>query len=303
MRRLPPLNAIRAFEAAGRHLSFTRAADELNVTPAAISQQVRNLEEILGVALFRRLTRALLLTEAGQMALPILGEGFDRLVDGIERIRASEESGILTVSAAPSFAARWLVRRLPRFEARHPDIRIRLDPTLQVVDFERENVDIAVRFGEGDYPGMRTDRLMSENISPVCSPKLLSDGKSLREPSDLANQVLLHTDWGLGNTSQPDWAMWLMTAGADNVNPSRGPVFTTEVLTVESALEGNGVALVNRGIVVDEVAAGRLVWPFELTLKTKYGFFIVCPEHTADSAKNAAFRQWLLDEARAEGNI
>jgi len=303
MRRLPPLNAIRAFEAAGRHLSFTKAADELNVTPAAISQQVRNLEDVIGVPLFRRLTRALLLTEAGQTALPVLGEGFDLLQDGIKRIRATSESGILTVSAAPSFAARWLVRRLPRFEARHPDIRIRLDPTLYTVDFERENVDIAVRFGEGNYPGMRTDRLMSENISPVCSPGLLNGKIPLREPGDLANHVLLHTDWGLTNDSQPDWAMWLMCAGADNVNPSRGPVFTTEVLTVESALEGNGVALVNRGIVVDEVAAGRLIWPFELTLETKFGFFIVCPEHTADSPKNAAFRAWLLDEARADGSI
>jgi LysR family transcriptional regulator, glycine cleavage system transcriptional activator len=303
MRQLPPLNAIRAFEAAARHLSFTRAADELNVTPAAISQQVRNLEDILGVPLFRRLTRALLLTEAGQLALPILGEGFDRLLDGIERIRAFEEGGILTVSAAPSFAARWLVRRLPRFEDRHPEIRIRVDPTLQVVDFERENVDIAVRFGEGNYPGMRTDRLMSENISPVCSPKLLAGGKVLKEPGDLANHVLLHTDWGLGNATQPDWAMWLLSAGADEVNPSRGPVFTTEILTVESALEGNGVALVNRGIVIDEVAAGRLIWPFELTLETKFGFFIVCPEQTADTTKNAAFREWLLDEARADGSI
>jgi len=303
MRRLPPLNAIRAFEAAARHLSFTKAADELNVTPAAISQQVRNLEDILGVPLFRRLTRALLLSEAGQAALPILGEGFDRLVDGIERIRATSESGILTVSAAPSFAARWLVRRLPRFEARHPEIRIRLDPTLHAVDFERENVDIAIRFGEGNYPGMRTDRLMTENISPVCSPGLMNGDNPLREPCDLANHVLLHTDWGLGNPTQPDWAMWLVCAGAETVNSSRGPVFTTEVLTVESALEGNGVALVNRGIVVDEVAAGRLVWPFELTIETHFGFFIICPEHTADSPKNAAFRQWLLDEARADGNV
>jgi len=303
MRRLPPLNAIRAFEAAARHLSFTRAADELNVTPAAISQQVRNLEEILGVPLFRRLTRALLLTEAGQAALPILGEGFDRLVEGIGRIKSYQEGGVLTVSAAPSFAAKWLVRRLPRFEARHPDIRIRLDPTLQVIDFERENVDIAIRFGEGRYPGLRSDRLMTENISPVCSPRLMNSENPIREPADLANHVLLHMDWGLTGPTQPDWAMWLKSAGADTVDPTRGPIFTTEVLAVESALEGNGVALINRAIVIDDVAAGRLVWPFELTLETHFGFFIVCPEHTAKSTKNAAFRQWLLDEARAEGNI
>jgi len=302
MRRLPPLNAIRAFESAGRHLSFTKAAEELNVTPAAISQQVRNLEDILGVPLFRRLTRALLLTEAGQAALPILGEGFDRLVNGIDRINAYEEGGILTVTAAPSFAAKWLVRRLPRFDELYPDIRVRLDPSLHVVDFERENVDIAVRFGDGNYPGFRSDRLMMESISPVCSPSLLNGQIPLHQPRDLGNHTLIHVDWGLGNSTQPDWTMWLLTAGADNVNPARGPVFTTEILALEAVLEGNGVALVNRALVANDVAAGRMVWPFELTLETEYGFFIVCPEHTADLPKNAAFREFLLEEIRSEAN-
>jgi len=298
MRRLPPLNAIRAFEAAGRHLSFTKAADELNVTPAAISQQVRNLEGFLGTPLFRRLTRALLLTDAGQVALPVFGQGLDQLQEGIELIRTSEQSGILTVSSAPNFAAKWLVRRLPRFEARHPDIRVRLDPSMHQVDFERENVDIAIRFGQGTYPGMRTDFLLPFNVIPVCSPKLLRGENPLRTPSDLVNHRLLQTDWELSAGTQAGWAMWLMCAGVDHIVPARGSLFTSDVLTLEAALEGNGVALIDRNLVDEDVAAGRLVKPFEFILETEFEFYVVCPEQTADLPKNAAFRQWVLDEAR-----
>jgi len=296
----PPLNGLRAFEAAARHLSFTRAADELNVTPAAVGQQVRNLEDILGVPLFRRLTRALMLTEEGQLLLPHLIDGFDKIEAGVKRLKAESGSGELTVSAAPSFAAKWLVRRLPRFQARHPDIRIRIDPTLNIVDFARENVDIAIRFGLGDYPGMRVDRLMTEHISPVCSPKLLEGDTPIKTPHDLADHRLIHVDWGLTDMSQPDWAMWLMTAGAPEVDAGRGPVFTTEVLAIEAAIESHGVALINRAIVLEDVAAGRLVWPFELTLSTDFGFFVVCPEQTAEMRKNAVFRDWLLEESRTD---
>jgi len=300
MRQLPPLNAIRAFEAAGRHLSFTKAADELNVTPAAISQQVRHLEDFLGVPLFRRLTRALLLTEAGQIALPALTDGFDKLLEGVKRIQAHNEGGILTVSAAPTFATRWLVRRLPKFEKRHPDVRIRIDPTIQVIDFQRENVDVAIRFGDGNYPGMRSDHLMTEKISPVCCPGLMHGATALRSPEDLRHHPLLHVDWGPVQRTQPDWAMWLMSAGTTSVDPSHGPVFTNEIMAVESALEGNGVALVNRKFVANDVAAGRLAWPFELTLETDFSYFVICPERTADMPKNLAFRQWILEEARLE---
>jgi LysR family glycine cleavage system transcriptional activator len=300
MRRLPPLNAIRAFEAAGRHLSFTKAADELNVTPAAISQQVRNLEDSLGVPLFRRLTRALLLTEAGQTALPILGEGFDYLQDGIDAVSRQEDTGIMTVSSAPSFAARWLVRRLPRFGEQYPDIRVRLDPSLQVVDFDRDNVDIAVRYGRGDYPGMRTDFLLPVDLSPVCSPKLLDGPHPLCKPADLEHHTLLQTDWTIASSSDDGWAMWLLCAGVDNVDPTSGSLFTTDDLTVEAALQGHGVALVVRDLVADDVAAGRLVWPFDLIVKSDFSFYIVSPERTADAPKNVAFREWLLDEAKIE---
>ncbi len=302
MRRLPPLNAIRAFEAAGRHLSFTLAADELNVTPAAISQQVRNLEDSLGVPLFRRLTRALRLTDAGQAALPVLSEGFDRLEDGIDHIRCEEDDGILTVSSAPSFAAKWLVRRLPDFAERHPDIRVRLDPSLHLADFERDNVNIAIRYGRGDYPGLRTDFLMPVDISPVCSPKLLSGPNPLLQPADLVHHTLLQTDWTIASSSDDGWAMWLLCAGIDTVDPTSGALFTTDDLTAEAALQGHGVALVARSLVADEIAAGRLVWPFDLIVKSDFNFYIVCPERTADAPKNAAFREWLLEQAKIEDN-
>jgi len=297
MRRLPPLNALRAFEAAGRHLSFTRAADELNVTPAAVSQQVRQLEGLLGQPLFRRLTRALMLTDAGQAALPLLGDGFDALAAASEKMRAHERSGVLTVSSAPSFAAKWLVPRIHRFQEQYPDIQIRIDATLELVDFDRDNVDISIRFGLGNYPDLRVDRLMSENISPFCSPGLRDGPNPLRTPDDLRHHTLLHVDWGTQDMAQPDWAMWLKTAGVEGVDASRGPVLNSEILALGAAIDGHGVALVNQGIVVRDVAAGRLVQPFDITIHTGFGFFVVCPEQTADLPKNEAFRSWLLAES------
>ncbi len=297
MRKLPPLNSLRVFEAAGRHLSFTKAAEELNVTAAAVSQQVRNLEDIVGVQLFRRLTRAVMLTDAGQLALPLLGDGFDSLAAAVDKMRAHESSGILTVSAAPSFAAKWLVRRLPRFQARYPDIRIRVDPTLGLVDFARENVDIAIRFGPGNYPDLRSDLLVQENTTPVCSPQLLAGTHPLVIPDNLRYHNLLHCDWGYTGGQQPDWAMWLKLAGIEGVDTSRGLTFTTEALALEAAVDGQGVALANKKIVENDVVSGRLVAPFELSLITGYGFYVVCPEATAEVFKNAVFRHWLLEEA------
>lgn len=300
MRNIPPLNSIRAFEAAGRHLSFSKAANELNVSAAAISQQVRNLEDTLGVPLFRRLTRAVMLTDAGQVALPQLSDGLDLLEAGIAKIKAYESGGVLTVSAAPSFAAKWLVRRLPRFQAQYPDIRIRVDPTLGLVDFGRENVDIAIRFGHGTYPDLRSDLLVQEQTTPVCSPALLGGAHPLLVPDNIRHHNLLHCDWGYSDGEQPDWVMWLKLAAVEGIDTTRGLTFTTEALALEAAVEGQGVALGNRKIITSDVAAGRLVVPFELDLETGFGFYVVCPEATADVFKNAAFREWLLEEANSE---
>lgn len=309
MRKLPPLNALRAFEAAGRHLSFTKAADELNVTPAAISQQIRTLEDFIGTPLFRRVTRALFLTDTGQEALPLLAEGFDRLEDAADRMKARETAGLLTVSAAPSFAAKWLVHRLHRFQEQYPDINIRLDATLNIIDFDRDRVDIAIRFGLGKYPGMHVTHLMNEDIGPVCSPELMNGPKPLRKPEDLQHHTLIHVDWGAQEEVQPDWSMWLKAAGAENIDARKGPVFTTEVLAIEAALDSHGVALINQSIIQQDLDRGRLVRPYKLALSTNFGIHFVCPMRTAEMPKIAAFREWILTEieqsglSRTKGNI
>ena len=226
MRRLPPLNALRAFEAAGRHLSFSKAAAELNVTPAAISQQVKLLEEHLGVMLFRRLNRALLLTDDGQICLPALRDGFDRLADAVARIAARHDANVLTVSVTPSLAAKWLVPRLDRFHRRHPDFDIRIDATSALADFSSDGADVAIRYGDGDYPGMRVDCLLTEEVFPVCSPRLTEGPEPLLDIPDLARFPLLHIDWAGREDDWPDWRMWLAAAGYPEIDASRGSRFS-----------------------------------------------------------------------------
>lgn len=300
-RRLPPLNALRAFEAAARHLSFTKAAEELFVTPAAVSQQVKALEEYFGVSLFRRMTRALLLTDAGQAALPPLREGFDRLEEAAGRLRRHEAGGSLTVSVAPTFAAKWLVPRLDRFHAAHPDIDIRIDATNQVVDLTRGEVDLAVRYGPGGYSGMREDPLLGEeSVAPVCSPALAAGDPPLRELRDLARHTLLHVNFGGQKSSWPTWEMWLRAAGAEGVDASRGPVFSQESMAVQAAMDGHGIALASTLFAKVDLEAGRLVQPFVLSIPLNFGYFVVAPEVTAEQPKIRAFREWLLAEAAAD---
>lgn len=219
-RALPPLNALKAFESAGRHLSFTKAATELNVTPAAVSHQVKALEDRLGVSLFHRLTRALRLTDAGRAALPTLGQGFDQLAQAVEQMRAHCESGVLTISVSPSFGALWLVPRLERFRGRHPDIEIRIDGTDRRVDVARGETDVALRYGPGGYEGVRVDRLFGQTNTPVCSPQLLAGEHPLRRPDDLRHHTLLHIDW---KDAEASWRMWLLAADLDGIDPTLGP--------------------------------------------------------------------------------
>jgi LysR family glycine cleavage system transcriptional activator len=297
MRRLPPLNALRAFEAAGRHLSFSKAAAELHVTPAAISQQVRALEDHLGVPLFRRLNRALLLTDAGQLGLPALSEGFDRLVDGIANIQNSEDTNVLAVSVAPSVTAKWLMPRLDRFYREHPEVDLRIDATSAVADFGADGIDVAIRYGPGNYPGMRVDVMMAEEVFPVCSPKLLEGDAPLRDVSDLGRFTLLHLAWVSQDESWPDWRMWLAAAGHPEIDSTRGPRFVQFGMSVEAAVKGLGVALGSTAVVSDDLATGRLVKPFDLTLAPPFKYYLVCPERNADRPIVAAFRDWILREA------
>ena len=297
-RLLPPLNALRAFEAAARHLSFTKAADELNVTPAAVSHQIKALEELLGVTLFHRLTRALRLTDAAQAALPMLTEGFDKLVVGADRMRDYCESGLLTISVSPSFGSMWLVPKLDLFRSRHPDIEIRIDGTDRLVDVARGDADVAVRYGPGGYRGVRFDYLFNQLNTPVCSPAVRSGEHPLQRPDDLRHHTLLHVDW---KDAEASWRMWLLAAGLDDIDPTRGPHFSQEDMAVQAALDGQGVALVGDMLVAEHIAAGRLVRPFHPDLSTplKFSYYLLSARESAAQPKVAAFREWLIEEARS----
>lgn len=300
-RRLPPLNALRAFEAAARHLSFKEAAEELNVTPAAISQQVKQLEDHLGRPLFRRLPRALLLTEAAQLGLPALRAGFDSLAEGVAAMTDDSRDGVLTVSVAPSFGAKWLVPRLARFQQAHPGFDVLIDATDRVADFRRDGVNIALRFGPGDYPGMTVIRLFTDRIFPVCSPALLAGPHPLREPADLRHHSLLHYQKPSAEEADPAWTMWLAAAGVEGVDGRRGPRFTAYTLALEAAVAGQGVALMESTMVGEDLASGRLLRPFaEMTeIETEFAYFIVHPPGAERQPKVRAFRDWVLAETAA----
>ena len=295
VRRLPPLNALRVFEAAARHLSFTRAAEELNVTQAAVSHQIKGLEERLGLKLFRRLNRALLLTDQGQAHYPSVRDALDALAEATKRLGAGVEAGRLTVSTLVSFAANWLVPRLGRYRALNPEIDVRITTSDSLVDFARHDVDLAIRYGGGEWRGLDAVRLMTEEVFPVCSPDLLDGGRPLRNPSDLGHYTLLHDDM------REDWQMWLMAAGATDIDATRGPGFSNSNLVVQAAIAGEGVALGRSVLVADDLAQGRLVRPFDMSLPGEFAYYIVCPEADARRPKVEAFRNWLLDEAAGGG--
>lgn len=299
-RRLPSLNALRAFEAAARHLSFTSAAAELHVTPAAIGHQIKTLEADLGAPLFVRLNRALELTEAGQVLLPVASDAFARLSDGLETFYRRNAARPLTVSVEPSFGAKWLLRRLDRFREHHPGIDIRIDATGRVVDFAREQVDVAIRYGSGNYPGLRVECLFEEQVVPVCSPALVQGPHPLRRPEDLRHHRLLRREWSPRYPTWPDWEMWLKAAGLEDIPLSRGPEFTgeSESLLHQAAVEAQGVALASSVLVADDLAAGRLIKPFDVTFPVSFCYFVVCPKATADAPKIRAFREWILGEVK-----
>lgn len=300
MRRLPPLNSLRAFESAARWLSFSKAADELFVTPAAVSQQIKQLEDYLGIALFHRMTRAVRLTEDARTVLPLVTEGFDKLAEAVDRLAQDQETGLLTVSSAPTFAQKWLLPRLPDFTEKHPDIDLRLDASLLSRDFERDGIDIGIRLGLGDYPGLHVARVFGEQVSVVCSPKLLEGERPLRTPEDLQHHRLVHVDWGQFSVPLPDWKMWLTAAGLEDMPVKYGPTFTVENMAIEAAAAGSAVALVSNFAVVEELKTGRLVRPFELALKAGFSYWLVCPHENMRRAKVKAFSNWLLEEAEQD---
>ena len=295
-RQIPPLTALRAFEAAGRHLSFTKAAHELHVTQAAISHQVKSLEKYLGLKLFRGLNRTLLVTDAGQLYLPPLTDAFEGITRATHRLRQHLGRARLTVSVLPSFAAGWLVPRLGRFRQRCPDVDLRIDPTNSLTDFRRDGVELGILYGRGNYPGLRTDRLMREEFFPVCSPRLLEGPAPLRDPADLTHHTLLHDDMTV------DWRTWLLAAGVEGVDAERGITVTDSSMLLRAAIAGQGVALARSVLAADEIASGRLVRPFDVDVPTEYAYYLAYPEKSADQPNVVAFREWILEEARAGGD-
>lgn len=294
--RLPPLNALRAFEAAARHMSFTRAAEELFVTQAAVSHQIRSLEDWLGLRLFRRLNRRLLLTDEGQAYIGPVRDALDRIAAATDGLRRSDAEGLLTVSVLPSFAATWLLPRLWRFRDAHPEIDVRIDARESLADFARDGVDVALRYGGGDYPGHHSVRFMTEEAFPVCSPALLERGPHpLRRPEDLRHHTLIR------DFTEDLWDRWLRLAGVTGIDSRRGPSFNYLNMAIEAAIAGQGVALGRRAIVADALADGRLVRPFDITMPSLDAYYVVCPVATTARPKVAAFRDWLLGEAAAAG--
>jgi LysR family glycine cleavage system transcriptional activator len=312
--RLPPLNALKAFESAARHLSLKRAAQELSVTPAAISHQVKALEEYLGVQLFRRLNRALELTPAARAALPKLREGFDSLAQAVAAMGPQPDSGQVTVSAAPSFATRWLMPRLHRFFAAHPDIDVRVSARLRRVKqggqdsvAERatienwlEESDVAILYGHGDYPGIRFDKLFALTVAPICSPQLVHGDMPLRRPQDLVHHTLLHDDTGALYDGTAFWDVWLKAAGMEGINTGRGSHFSHAVLALEAANDALGVVATFPALAAAELAAGRLIMPFELQVALPSAYYLVCNETVLLRPAVVAFRDWLLAEAAQE---
>ena len=297
-RRLPPLNALRAFEAAARHMNFTRAAEELSVTPGAVSQQIQNLEAFVGAALFKRSAKGLLLTDAAQTALPALREAFDRLQEAAELLTAALDGRRVTVSAAPSFAAKWLVPRLGRFETLHPEVDVWLSAGMDLVDFSSGEVDVAIRYGSGRYPGLEVVRLMSETVIPVASPGLLTE-RPLATLTDLAGHTLLHDGSPDADDSCPDWSMWLTARGVKDIDGTRGPRFNQSSLVIEAAMNGRGVALAKRALAQADIDAGRLIAPLDIATAVDFAYFVVHPKPKGRLTQVRAFVTWLKAEAEA----
>lgn len=294
-RQIPPLNAVRVFEAAARHLSFTRAAQELNVTQAAVSHQIKALEGHLGFRLFRRTGRALMLTDEAQILFPAVRDSLDALHAAFRLVLdedGAETTGVLTVTTVPSFATRWLVPRLKQFRAQQPDIDVRLSASMELTDLLTEGIDVGVRYGLGSWPGLQSWWLMEEDVFPVCAPSLLADGPPLRKPEDLANHTLLQ-DAGM------DWRIWLDVAGLTLPNSEKGPGFLDSAHAMHAALDGQGVWLGRSVLVHDELDAGRLVKPFDISIPGAYAYWIVCPKADVNRSKVRLFRDWLLAEAAA----
>jgi LysR family transcriptional regulator, glycine cleavage system transcriptional activator len=290
---LPPLSSLRSFEAVARQLSFSKAAEELHVTPGAISQQIRALEELLGAKLFDRTRRSVSLSDAGAHMLPDIQAGLEMLSRAVSRKTTPFGERTLTISVAPSFASKWLLPRLPRFHEQHPDIDLRISATVALADFQREGVDLAIRLGHGNYPGLHAEPLFSEALTPLCSPGLLKRKGALKQPDDLRKHRLIH-DTSLPGGEQGAWERWLALAGTKNVSTQRGTRFTLAELALQAAIDGAGVVLGRIVLAEADLAAGRLVRPFKTVLPLDVSYFLVRSKVAAPRQELRCFRDWLF---------
>jgi LysR family glycine cleavage system transcriptional activator len=287
MRRLPPLPALRAFEAAARHMSFKRAAAELGVTPTAISHQIRQLEDHVGRRLFERRPRRLVLTPDGQLLFPVLRDGLDAFANAVAALAGARKRGVVTLSATTAFTARWLVPRVASFHAANPDLDLRLHASDDPVDFSAGAADAAVRYGAGLYPGLASEELFRDSFAPVCSPHL-----GVRTPDDLRRHSLIHFEWRRLARDTPVWGLWLARAGLAGIDPRAGLTFTDESHAIQAAIAGHGIALLSRVLVADELAGGALIQPFGPVLDG-YRYALVHPQGAERSPKIAAIRTWI----------
>jgi LysR family glycine cleavage system transcriptional activator len=306
------LNSLRAFEAAARLLSFRKAADELHVTPAAISHQLKGLEEFLGVRLFRRSNRRVELTPVAQVAAQQLHAGFKAIAEAVEHLRQGDRSNLLTVSAAPSFAGKWLMPRLYRFVSRHPEIDVRLSARMRsarpeargtplrrdINDSSLDECDVAIRFGDGDFPDMEARLLLKLDVAPMLSPKLAQAGAPLHTPADLKHYPLLHDDTAYFRSGRLNWDCWLQALGVAGVDTARGVHFSHANLAIDAAIDGLGVVLSLPALAARDLAAGRLLLPFEQSVPADYAYYIVCEPGGMERPAIQAFVTWLLDETQ-----
>lgn len=301
MHRLPPLNALKAFEVAGRHMSFSRAAEELHVTPAAISHQIKALETDLGVKLFRRLNRSLQLTEAGQACLPGLRSAFETMASAVGRVRDKEDWNVLTISAPPAFGARWLVPRIVDFRTANPQIQVRIDPAIRSMDPVRDSVDVAIEFSQGHYSGRSVQRsaqrLFGQDVFPVCSPELLDGKNPLTTPDDLRGHTLIHFDAPMDDPGWPNWETWLRANNVDRLDPNKGPHFTSPNFTTQALLAGHGVALMAELVVESELATGTLVKPFDISYPGDLSYWALATSVDSEDDPVTLFWNWLTREA------
>ena len=294
MRRLPPLNALKMFEASARNLSFSGASEELFVTPSAVSHQVKTLENFLGVELFHRSNRKVTLTPQGEQYLTSVKHAFDEIEMATQRLSVTQGASVVQISVAPNFLIRWLMPRMSRFRALFPDVELQINASMGLLDFNRTSTDMAVYYGNGEWDDIEVEFLRKVMLVPVCGPGLLQTGPPLEKPSDLANHTLIYVSkrtW--------EWDNWLKKAGVEFITPKGSMQLSSSQLTTAAAQENLGVALTDQTLISREIESGKLVVPFDIPLDTKKAFYLVYRKHRPLTKGMEAFRNWLMDELQA----